>query len=299
MAFRAFLKSISILLAFILLVSCGAAQNSNELQSNGDSQFDLPSGFEIAQYKPINEENIAFIAKNGNEFVVGLSKGKELKTFVRMSQSFEAKAVEFAGERQWGCKLGNSLGYAVSFQTDAPGFDGKFIKVFDASFHEIPNNLGSGFVPRELEDIDFDKSFDLVAIDLRWEGYTGVFRSQPFTQRICRFEDDKFAEDPAPFKEQFEAGKKAFMQLMNKTSDQQDALYYAVCLALVYDNLGKADEGLEGFKSMLPQFTKPEVSKNAMDLLSEFSKQAESKQRLHPSAWRERQSLAWSPLPFK
>lgn len=262
-------------------------------------QFALPNGFEIANTKPVNEDNVAFIAKDGNNFVIGLSKDKELKSFVKISQPFQAKAVEFAHDRQWGCKLGDSLGYAVSFQTDTPGFDRNFIKVFDKNFNEIPNDLGSGFVPRELEDVNFDKNFDLVVIDLRWEGYTGVFRSQPFTQRICKFQNDKFVEDPIPYVEHFEAGKKAFMELMNKTIDQQDALYYAVCLALVFDSLGKVDEGLNGFKSMLSQFTQPEVSENATALISEFSKQAENKQRLEPVVWKTRQSLAWAPLPFK
>lgn len=299
MAFRIFLKSASLFLAFFVLTSCGSTQNSNEPQPNGDSQHVLPSGYEISESNPISADRIAVIAKKDDEFVVGLSKGKDLKSFVKISAPFKAKKVEFAQERQWGCKLGNSLGYAVSFQTDASGFDATFIKVFDENLNEIQNDLGAGFVPRELEDIDFDKSFDLVIIDLRWEGYSGVFRSQPFTQRICKFQDGKFIEDPAPYKEQFEAGKKAFMELMNKTTDQQDALYYLVCLALVYDSLGKVNEGLDGFKSMLPQFTHPDVSKNAMELLSEFSKQAENKQRLYPAAWKERQSLAWTPLPFK
>lgn len=299
MVLRIFLKSSSLFLAFIVFISCGVAENSNEPQSNGDSQYVLPIGFEIVESKPIKAEKIAVIAEKNGEFVIGLSKNKDAKSLVKISAPFMAKKVEFAGERQWGCKLGNSQGYAVSFQTDAPGFDSTFIKVFDENLNEFPNDLGAGFVPRELEDIDFDKSFDLVAIDLRWEGYSGVFRSQPFTQRICRFKDGKFVDDPAPYKEQFEAGKKAFMELMNKTSDQQDALYYVVCLALVYDNLGKVNEGLDGFKSMLPQFTNSDVSKNAMELLSEFSKQAENRRRLYPAAWKERQSLAWTPLPFK
>lgn len=299
MELRYFLKSATFLLVFSFLVSCGAPQKVNESPSKSNFEYALPNGFEIAQSKPIKDDNIAIIARKDSLFVFGLSKDSGTKSFVKMSQPFEAKAVKFAGERQWGCKLGDSFGYTVSFETDAPGFDSNFIKVFDENLNEIPNDLGSGFVPRELEDVDFDNNFDLIAIDLRWESYTDVFLSQPFTQRICRFEDGKFIDDPLPYKEQFEAGRKAFMELMNKTSNQQDALYYAVCLVLVYDSLGKAQEGLAGFKIMLPQFTQPAVSKNAKDLIADFEKQSENKQKLHPILWKERQSLAWSPLPFK
>lgn len=274
-------------------------EKANNSSSANDLKRALPNGYEITESKPVKDDNIAIIAKKDNFYILGLAKNADTIIFNKVSQPFEAKVVKFAGERQWGCKLRDSLGYAVSFQTDALGFDNNFIKVFDEKFNEIPNDLGSGFVPRELEDVDFDKNFDLLTIDSRWEGYADVFLSQPFTQRICRFDNGKFVDDPLPYKEQFEAGRKAFMELMNKTSNQQDALYYAVCLVLVYDNLGKVQEGLAGFKTMLPQFTQPVVLKNATGLLAEFEKQSKGKQKLRPVLWKERQSLAWSPLPFK
>ncbi len=280
----------------VVLASCGTPPESKTIEEI------VPQGFFVSAKKETADGGQFVIAKNSQSFVLMVAEpnGNGFR-LTKKSAPFQAKLVEFAPDELWPVKLSESIiGYSLSFEAgEAAEFEGKFIKVFDGGYSEVPNDLGPGFVPRDLQDYDYDGTVELVCIDARWKSLKQFTVSQPFTQKICVFRDGVFKDETSGFTEHLKAGEKRFSQNLASSVMQEDILYNAMNLLLIYESMGKLEEGFAGFAETLKHLKDPRLNQKASELLALFRKQAKNGEKLSPPEAPNQKTPAWGQVVWE
>ncbi len=291
------LKKIATSLALtVILASCGAPTESKTIEEI------VPQGFTVSAKKETAEGDQFVIAKNSQSFVLMVAEPNS-NGFrpTKKSAPFQAKLVEFAPDELWPVKLSaDAIGYSLSFEVgEAAEFEGKFIKVFIGGYSEVTNDLGPGFVPRDLQDYDYDGTVELVCIDARWKSLKQFTVAQPFTQKICVFREGVFKDETSGFTEHLKAGEKRFSQNLAGSVTQEEILYNAMNLLLIFESMDKLDEGLAGFAETLKHLKDPRLNQKASELLALFRKQAKNGEKLSPPEAPNQKTPAWGQVVWE
>lgn len=303
---KAFSSCVVLLFAMPVL-SCGTAQNDDAGKTFEEriAKF-VPAGFSVAEKRNMAGENVFVLAKSPESgiaqymAIVADDSGRDLK-IVKQTKLFRAESVQLAPERQWGANLsGDEKGYAIMIKLGGDRLEDTFVKVLDSSFNEIPNELGPGYAVRDFEDVDFEGNFDIIALDTRWSRLAKILGSQPYTQRVCTYNNGKFALDNPRFKDRYDAGIKAFTaKLSGEVQYENEAFYYSLNLLLVQEALGQAKDGLSKFQAFIGTLKDEKLIGLGKELLGAFTSQASKGEKLSDPLWKPYSAQAWEPLFWK
>jgi len=301
------LSSCVALLFALPILSCGTTQNDGTGKTFEEriAKF-IPAGFSIAEKRNMVGDNLFVLAKSPESgiaqymAIIADDSGGDLK-IVKQAKPFRAENVQLAPERQWGAKLSdNEKGYAIMIKFGGDRLEDTFVKVLDSSFNEIPNELGPGYATRDFEDVDFDGNFDIIALDTRWSRLAKTLGSQPYTQRVCTYNNGKFVFDNPRFKDRYDAGIKAFTaKLDGEVQYENEAFYYSLNLLLVQEVLGQAKDGLSKFQSFIGTLKDEKLIGLGKELLGAFTSQVLKGKELSDPLWKPYRAQAWEPLFWK